>query len=328
MHDSGAPEWREVLHKHHSAMVDELSAALDSDLQHAVSEALTEERARAARQIAGACEDARRSHAESLNQALRRLREADSDEKILQLLNDSCAPHTRQSVVLVFENNQARTVASRGVSHRGGADATFAIDAAPAILAAIDSRDPVVALASGEQISGTLATRFESEEGDEEYAKAYLFPIVVRHAAVALLIASGEVASAPVELLCEAAAMRLEGRSEQVSASIPRAGSPEKRAWDELSSEDQALHLQAQRKARVRVAEIRLACPNELTAGLARSDVYGALKAPLDAARQQFLQEFLSKSPSMVDYLHLEISRSLVNDNDRLLGSGYPGPMV
>jgi hypothetical protein len=30
----------------------------------------------------------------------------------------------------------------------------------------------------------------------------------------------------------------------------------------------------------------------------------------------------------MVDYLHLEIVRSLAHDDDRLLGSSYPGPMV
>jgi hypothetical protein len=30
----------------------------------------------------------------------------------------------------------------------------------------------------------------------------------------------------------------------------------------------------------------------------------------------------------MVDYLHLEILRSLARDDDRLLGQSYPGPMV
>jgi hypothetical protein len=30
----------------------------------------------------------------------------------------------------------------------------------------------------------------------------------------------------------------------------------------------------------------------------------------------------------MVDYLHLEILRSLAHDDDRLLGPEYPGPMV
>ena len=53
-----------------------------------------------------------------------------------------------------------------------------------------------------------------------------------------------------------------------------------------------------------------------------------ALQPVIDTARNQFLQEFLAKSPTMVDYLHLEMVRSLAHDEDRLLGHNYPGPMV
>ena len=53
-----------------------------------------------------------------------------------------------------------------------------------------------------------------------------------------------------------------------------------------------------------------------------------ALREQIDTARQQFQKSFLSKSPTMVDYLHLEILRSLAHDDDRLLGQNYPGPMV
>ena len=79
---------------------------------------------------------------------------------------------------------------------------------------------------------------------------------------------------------------------------------------------------------RVRVAEMRLYQPNELRSGLEKSNLYGALQSAIDAARTQFLQNFLSKSSTMVDYLHLEIMRSLAHDDDRLLGHEYPGPMV
>jgi hypothetical protein len=80
--------------------------------------------------------------------------------------------------------------------------------------------------------------------------------------------------------------------------------------------------------ARVRVAEMRLYHDNELRTGVAGGDIYGAMQKEIDAARDQFLQEYLSKSPTMVDYLHLEILRSLAHDDDRLLGHNYPGPMV
>src|SRR5437762_14207740 len=108
MHEGGALTWRDVVEKHHSALVDELSAHMVSELENAVARALATERSEAKAQLASACEDARRSRTESLNQALRRLRQASSEEQILRLLAEGCAAYAERSVVLVFENNQAR----------------------------------------------------------------------------------------------------------------------------------------------------------------------------------------------------------------------------
>ena len=36
----------------------------------------------------------------------------------------------------------------------------------------------------------------------------------------------------------------------------------------------------------------------------------------------------MTSSPTMVDYLHLELVRSLANDDAILLGPNYPGPLV
>jgi hypothetical protein len=110
------------------------------------------------------------------------------------------------------------------------------------------------------------------------------------------------------------------------AAPAPETSGP--RGWEDLSVEERKLHLQAQRTARVRVAEMRLYHENELRHGAAASDIYSALKTEIDAARDQFLQTYLAKSATMVDYLHLEILRSLAHDDDRLLGHNYPGPMV
>jgi hypothetical protein len=207
----------------------------------------------------------------------------------------------------------------------------FDTSSAPAIVAAVESRDPVVALSTDAEISPVLAKAFRSAPGE----KAYLFPIVARHSVMAMLAASGVQVSAPVELLCEAAGMRLETFQPVVSQLLSqRAGEqavPNREtplAWDDLNAEDRKLHLQAQRMARLRVAEMRLYHENEVRSGAATGDIYGALQNEIDAARDQFLQAFLSKSSSMVDYLHLELLRSLAHDDDRLLGHHYPGPMV
>jgi len=111
-------------------------------------------------------------------------------------------------------------------------------------------------------------------------------------------------------------------------ASVPASAIADRRAWDELGPDDQKLHLQAQRVARVRVARMRLDREEAWRRGLAESDIYGALRRDIEAARTEFLQTFLSKSSTMVDYLHLEILRSLANEDDRVLGREYPGPMV
>jgi len=329
MHESvGALTWREVIDRHHSVLIDELSVRLDSDLREAAAQAVAAERSESSRELKRASDEAGRSRVESLNQILRRLRTA-AEEQVLPLFAEVCGPYAEQLVVLVFESNQARSVGGVGIPNR---TLSFETGLAPAILAAIDTRDPVVALATESEISPVLAEALGIDPSLAPGRKAYLFPIVARHSVVAMLIASGVPVSAPVELLCEAAGMRLEAVAGKTQP-VQQAKGEESRqvpvvAWDGLSADDQRLHLQAQRMARLRVAEMRLYHEDRLRSGTAAGDIYGALQSEIDPARSQFLQTFLSKSPTMVDYLHLEILRSLAHDDDRVLGHRYPGPMV
>jgi hypothetical protein len=315
MHEGGALTWREVVDQHHSALIDEISVRLDSEVRDAVAAALAQAGVEAAAELKRAREEARRSQVEWLNQFLRRLR-ATGGERVLDLLAEGCASYAGKLVVLVFESNQARSAAVVGLAEP---PLSFEIQSAPAVVAAIDSRDPMVALATEAEISPVLARAF-SPAPDH---KAYLFPVVARQTVVAMLVASDVAVCAPIEFLCEAAGMRFETGA---AAPAPETSGP--RGWDDLSVEERKLHLQAQRTARVRVAEMRLYHENELRNGAARNDIYGALKTEIDAARNQFLQTYLAKSATMVDYLHLEILRSLAHDDDRLLGHNYPGPMV
>jgi|SRR5579863_18954 len=322
MHEGGALTWREVVDRYHSALADEISVRLDSEVRHAVDRAVAAAIAEAAAQttveLKRAREEARRSQVESLNQFLRRLR-ATGEERVLDLLAEGCTSYAGKVVVLVFESNQARSAAGLGRAEPGMTPLSFDIQSAPAIVAAIDSRDPMVALASEAEISPVLAQAIRPASDP----KAYLFPVVARQSVVAMLVASDVSACAPIELLCEAAGMRFE-----TGTAAPAAESSGPRGWDDLSVEERNLHLQAQRTARVRVAEMRLYHENELRNGAAGANIYDALKNEIDAARDQFLQTYLAKSATMVDYLHLEILRSLAHDDDRLLGHDYPGPMV
>lgn len=335
MHES---TWREIVDHHHSRLVDELSGRLDSDLRTAVANALAAERHRAEGQLTQACEQTRAAQAESLNQSLRRLRQAAREQNIFDTLSESCAAHTESVVVLVFERGQAHVTANHGVDVSG---LSFDIASASAVVSAIESRDPLVAIVSESELSPTLARALSDADGEDSDRKAYLFPVISRHSVVAMLLASSvkPLHTAPIELLCEAAGMRLETLPQAAETvktgdlvqltpvgSIDSTG--DRLTWDALNPEDQKLHLQAQRMARVRVAEMRLYHEKDLSQGTVARDIYGALKEPIDKAREQFLQTFLAKSATMVDYLHLEILSSLAHDDDRLLGPNYPGPMV
>jgi hypothetical protein len=212
MQEDGAFTWRDVVEKHHGALVDELSVRLDSDLREAVNHAVVAERSKAGAELKRACDEARGSQTETLNQFLRRLR-ATGEARVPELVAESCSSYAEKLVVLVFENDQARSAASFGIPYRGlknggleTPDLLFDTNSAPAIVAAVETRDPVVALATEAEISPVLAAAF-SPAPDH---KAYLFPVIARHSVVAMLIASGVLVSAPIELLCEAAGMRLE----------------------------------------------------------------------------------------------------------------------
>jgi hypothetical protein len=345
MHEAGALTWRDVVERHHSTLVYELSERLDSDLKDAISNAIALERSQASDQLARTREEVSRAQAESLNQALRRMRQAIGDGQILQSLVENIAPYSALAVVLVFENNQAHVAASGGFNRAQSLFDDFAVNItdAPALLAVIESGDPVTALATSTEISAALAatlkagTAGDEQDGDKAAPKAYLFPIRARQSVVAVLLASQLVSSvataantAPIELLCEAAGMRLESIPAKAAAQddLGQDRVEKRLSWDTLPPEDQRLHLQAQRTARLRVAEMRLYNEPDLRRGVASGNIYGALQPVIDSARSQFLREFLAKSATMVDYLHLEVLRTLAHDDDALLGQGYPGPMV
>jgi hypothetical protein len=167
-------------------------------------------------------------------------------------------------------------------------------------------------------------------------ARVSVFPVAVREEVPALLYVWGAVQTAAVELLGQVAAgawASIEAPPEAVPelvqiAAAPAPEQPRRKSWDELAPAEQEVHLRAQRFARVRASEIRLERGHAVLAGRNYRDVYGALRPAIDAAREEFRSKFFAASPSMVDYLHLELLRVLANDDAELLGKDYPGPLV
>jgi hypothetical protein len=87
-------------------------------------------------------------------------------------------------------------------------------------------------------------------------------------------------------------------------------------------------HLQAQRFARVRVAEMALYQASQVKAGRLARNLYGTLRSQIDEARDGFQQKFLTEARGIPDYLHQEMVLVLAQNDSSLLGPEYPGPLA
>lgn len=283
-----------------------------------------------AERLAASSAQAKRELSEDLNQRVRRLRQAAGRDAVFAALVEASGPYSQRAAVFTFDAQEARAEAQRNL---GAETLAFPAQQGAAFLSAIETRDPVVAASSAAEISPVLASAAGGEPGE----RAYLFPLVLRQQVGAVLFASGAVQAAAVELLCEAAALRLESLTpDRAAAPQPtdlvqlggRQPAAPAKAWTELGPDEQRLHLRAQRVARVQVAELRMAHRDQVQQGSAGADIYRQLKPEIDALRQQYRREFVDASPTMVDYLYLELVRSLANHDERLLGPDFPGPLV
>jgi hypothetical protein len=339
--------WREVADHHHAALVSELATAFDGQLNDAVAEAVADERRQGDTRLETArasareetLERTRRSVSDDLNQALRRIRQSPAQGGVLELLAEASAAWANSAAVVALDEDgqTARVVASRSLDLASNLE--IALTEAAALKSVAENSEPVTALASHAQLSEKLSEPLGPDN------RCHLLPITRRDTVAGILIASGDVVPGALELLTEAAGMRLEVLSPVTPAALkplptpglvqigtapksetePSSSSPK---WEDLSPAEQKAHLHAQRVARVRVAEIRLYHADALREGVFAGNIYGSLREQIEKARTEFLQNCLTQSPSMVDYLHLEILRSLAHDDERLLGSDYPGPMV
>jgi hypothetical protein len=231
---------------------------------------------------------------------------------------------------------------------------------AAALETAARSGDPVTAAATPPEISARLADLL----GHAPESLVSIFPVAGAGGCEALLYAWGAVEGPALELLAQAAGAfwgshpvtAADEEPERIitiapappaePAAAPAAERPEAGAaaardiqtkadqrsaplsWEQFSPEDRRLHLRAQRSARVEASAMRLRCAAEVQAGRARRDLYGALRQQIDAAREAFRKSFFEPCPSMVDYLHLELVRTLAHDDPELLGKDYPGIMA
>jgi len=273
---------------------------------------------------------AREHFAVALNLGLRRLRSATGIEEVCALAVELAATSAEKVAVFLFQNSGARAQAMRNL---GKSAIEFSPNEAAAFQTAIETQDPVVAMGTPPEISAVLAERLGAENAE----RVFLYPMTVRGEVRAVLLAAGGVQPATVELIAGMAAVQMETflrpapSKDLVSISVSseaKDAKPAPTAWDDLSPEVQSLHLKAQRKARLRVAEMQIEHRQAVERGRAKADIYGELREPIDVAREEFKRDFLGSTSTMVDYLYLEMIRGLAQGDDHLLGATFPGPLV
>jgi hypothetical protein len=285
---------------------EERLAALSAGVVEAVAESLA---------------GARRELTSKLNQAVRRLRASETEEQWSKAIVDATQGFSDRAALFLVRDGSLHLGASRNMP---GWDAIRAIslNSAPAFLNAAQSRDTVVALRTTSEMSEPIARW----AGEDRARKFYLFPVAGKERVDALLYADAtehHIDTNGLELLGAMAGAVIESR-----AFLGGGRSPGNRATLVNIQEDQDLRLKAQRFARNQVAEIILYKSEIVKNGRAGSDLYTSLKVEIDLARDAFRRGFLSGSSMMADYLHLELVRTLANDDVQLLGSDYPGPLV
>jgi vacuolar-type H+-ATPase subunit D/Vma8 len=282
-------------------------------------------------------EASRRELIQKLNQIARRLRGFEDQRQWSNTLVDATRGFCGRAALFLIRDGKLRLETTRNFDDADLAD-EVALNAAPAFATAVETRDTLVAMCTGSELSDAVASYV-----GQENVKCYLFPVVTRQGIPAILYADGpEVDLDAMELLVTTAGAAWQPAAPArvalpdnlvtiTSTSVAASASPQKPeilSWFSLSREDRELHLRAQRFARVQVAEIRLYQSERVKNGRAAHDLYTSLHKEINSAREAFRREFLNASDSMVDYLHLELVRTLVNDDAAVLGKDYPGPMV
>jgi hypothetical protein len=91
-------------------------------------------------------------------------------------------------------------------------------------------------------------------------------------------------------------------------------------------SEEEKLHTDAKRFARLLVTEIKLYNEQHVMEGRENRDIYVRLKRDIDRSREMYEKRVAPVVSRKVDYFHDEIVRILGDNDPFALGSDYPGP--
>jgi hypothetical protein len=279
-----------------------------------------------------------------LNQLLRRLRSYSNEGEWATALNEGASRFAGESAIFAVESGTLRLRAQSGL--RLTPTLSIPLNSAAAFSAAMQSKDPVVALRTPAEVGEALSN------GDRR-DRAHIFPIQNGSRLVAVIFAAGRdrIDINGLELLAGVASLALQRPGNTAlhtqiapvstvtaSPSEPETGPGEKgtrtdvaRArslpvWANLPPDERDRHIRAQRFARVKVAQMEISKPEACRAGRKESNFYLFLKREIDSARDSYRKQFMT-TPHMPDYLHLELVRTAAEGQEQKLGADYPGQL-
>jgi len=284
--------------------------------------------------VASERESAARSASEVISQTARRLRQAvEAQDWTIAILEGASRFSEKAALFQLIDGSlQLLGVKARDAEYQEAVVPFSAAAAdAPAISRVIETREPVAIRADAEQLSEAIVGRVEPAESE----MAFVCPLTATDRVEAVLVAYGRDSSLDTNALEHLSMLgallrkRPAPPAPQPAADpAPEQPQPAQRVLYPVSREEQELHLQAQRFARVQVSEMRLFRHQEVTQGRQTKDIYSAMKDVIDRSREKYAQQFLSSASSLPDYLHAELIKTIALGNESLLGPGYPGPLV
>ena len=191
-------------------------------------------------------------------------------------------------------------------------------EAAPAPFETI-ARTPVVEQApapeEAEVTAGAEAEVIEEKAAVEPETAAPAEPAVAAQASAAM--EAEEMPSAPMET------------AQETPAAAPRFEPVVFKPQEPLQvGEEEKLHADAKRFARLLVSEIKLYNERHVVEGRESRDLYIRLKRDIDRSREMYEKRVSPTVARKIDYFHDEITRILGDNDPSTLGSDYPGPRV
>lgn len=183
--------------------------------------------------------------------------------------------------------------------------------------------------------TGTFPETISEQTKDPEF---YFRAVPVRGKTVAAVYAAPPFRADAIDFLVSSLARAVEIYGLKLQSPLPAAAVAVERtvamptpgtslAGFDPGDEDQKVHAEALRTARLLISEIKLYNEQAVREGQENHDIYERLQKEIDHGREMYSQRVPDSVLTAHDYFHEELVRILGESDPSRLGAAYPGPM-